>query len=161
MVFSETQQYIEPNFYQSRQNSYPRLYNAIALFQSSPWNINTAWRMQKHAHKNTYFIWVSDQISDVHFWMVTLCITEVGALLHSWRQRTVFVSDTVKKSAQSKHTRNQQEPVYHCKTITSASTEEKVWGVWKKQRLSEPGAQTCCNSNKDTHTSELPTQRRL
>jgi len=57
--------------------------------------------------------------------MVTLCIAEVGALLHSWRQRTVFVSDTLKKPAQSKHTRNQQEPAYHNK-ITSASTEEKV-----------------------------------
>lgn len=71
--------------------------------------------------------------------MVTLCITEVGALLHSWRQRTVFVRDTVKKSAQRKHMRNQQEPVYHNETITSASTEEKVhreWEIAKNIRMS-------------------------
>lgn len=63
--------------------------------------------------------------------MVTLRVTEVGALLHSWRQRAVFVSDTVKKSAQSKHTQNQQEPDYLNKTITSASTEEKVRKEWE------------------------------
>lgn len=94
--------------------------------------------------------------------MVTLCVAEAGALLHSWRQRTVFVSDTVKKSAQSKHMRNQQEPVYHIETVTLASTEEKKCAKnGKKQIISESVAQMCSNSNKDAQTWELPTQRRL
>lgn len=103
--------------------------------------------MQKHTHRNTYFIWLSDQIGDVHFGMVTLCVAEAGALLHSWRQRTVFVSDTVKKSAQSKHTINQQETVYLNKTITSASTEEKARKEWEIAKTWV--AQICYNNNKD------------
>lgn len=132
-VFSEAQQNTEPNFYQSRQISYPSLCTMQLHSLKAAHEVLTLHRMQKHPHKNTHTSFDSRirSVMSTLGWSLFVslrlepCCTAGGKGL----SLLVTLSKNLHKANTWEISRNQLVTV---KQFTLASTAEKGWREWEK-----------------------------